>query len=60
MFTPSDGFNVQVKLRVRMLLQMDRASSHPMSFKEVATALREVSGALDSGATPAQAEAKAR
>ena len=40
--------------------QMDRASSHPLSFTAVAAAIKEVSEALDAGESPAAAEAKAQ
>lgn len=39
---------------------MDRAASHPMNFSEVATALKTVSSALDSGATPEAAQQQAQ
>ncbi len=41
-------------------VQMDRASSHPMSFTEVATALKEVENAIESGASPAAAQKQAQ
>ena len=39
---------------------MDRAASHPMSFTEVAAAIKEVSSALEEGKSPAAAEEKAQ
>lgn len=41
---------------MRVFLQMDRASSHPMSFTAVASALKEVTSAMEAGATPEAAE----
>ncbi|EIE21786.1 hypothetical protein COCSUDRAFT_56232 [Coccomyxa subellipsoidea C-169] len=45
---------------LQMLIRMDRAASHPMNFSEVATALKTVSSALDSGATPEAAQQQAQ
>jgi hypothetical protein len=39
--------------------QMDRAASHPLNFTEVATALKEVTSALESGASPEAAQKQA-
>ena len=37
-------------------MQMDRASSHPLSFGQVAVALDQVTKALDAGKAPQQAQ----
>ncbi|KAK9918356.1 hypothetical protein WJX75_003469 [Coccomyxa subellipsoidea] len=44
---------------LQMLVRMDRAASHPLNFTEVATALKEVTSALESGASPEAAQKQA-
>ncbi|BDA47017.1 hypothetical protein COCOBI_09-4720 [Coccomyxa sp. Obi] len=45
---------------LQMLIRMDRASSHPMSFTEVATALKQVESAIESGVPPEAAQKQAQ
>ena len=59
MVCPRQGHGVQESGLIshrHCCMQMDRASSHPLSFGQVAVALDQVTKALDAGKAPQQAQ----